>query len=371
MTPDPTDLQSPPGTPRAGRSRRVHPLALGLFVVGFSALGLVVLGQRMGVLPAGPAQPQAALQGVSREVLDAFALPDQRPQGPRRIVVTLPPLAWAVRQLAPADAIVTVTTAQGVGCHGVELTPAQVAAVRKADLVVMVGLGLEPSIDSAPAPRWQQRVSMGGLLSEDESAAAALNTSDHDHAHHDHDHDPDHAHHHPEVDPHLWLDPVFMKRLIERLASVMATWEPAAPGSESPAADLAARAARAIAAIDEVDAAYRLRLAGATSRALVTQHEAWSHLARRYGLEIAAVLQPLHDVEPSPGDVSRAAAIIRERGLKAIFTEPQLSPAAAQRVAQSTGAALLSIDPVGGEDWPATMLKNLDVLSQGLGAPAQ
>ena len=317
-------------------SARVHPFALTIFILGFAALFSV-----------------SAINTIRRNLQapEAGATDRSRPDGPPRIVVTIPPLMWIARELAPPDAQVTLLVPPGVGCHGIELLPSQVAALREADAVLMVGLGLDTQAEQAERPAWQERLVLGSFVES---------LGDHDHAHGADEHLHDHAHDHG-VDPHAWLDPMAMKSYIGAVSSRFSARWPDHAGVISTKAD----ALRAKA--DEVDRAYRERLSPLVRRTVVTHHNAWGRIADRYNLDVAAVIQPLHEVESTPGDIIDAAEVIKARAVPAIFIEPQFSKGAAERLAQSTGVRVLTLDPLGDGDWPGMMMKNLDSLVAGLG----
>lgn len=267
-------------------------------------------------------------------------------------MATLQPLVWAARRLAPGSAEIESLVPAGAGCEGVEFTPKQIRTLHQADLVLMVGAGLESQVERMPTPAWQQRILLAASLPE------GVSLIDHEHTH-DRDHGHDHAH---GADPHMWLDPAVMASFVEAVADRMKElW----PGDAPRIAEAAAQARREI---EEIDAAYREMLGRAESKTLVTHHNAWAYLARRYGLQVAAVVQPSHGIEPTPGDITAAAGALREAGVNTIFIEPQLGRRAVDRLAMLTGAEVMTLDPLGDGDWPAMMRKNLEALSDGLGS---
>ena len=62
-------------------------------------------------------------------------------------MVSIPPLEGLVRPLLPADAEVKVLVPPGQTPHGFELAPSDVVTVANADVVVYVGLYLEPQLE--------------------------------------------------------------------------------------------------------------------------------------------------------------------------------------------------------------------------------
>jgi len=295
---------------------------------------------------------------------------------PVRVVVTIPPLLWPVRALigSPADdaipAEVSLILRPGLSEHGFELTPSQMRDLQRADIVVMAGHGLEPRVAalidrSAPQASHRTVVTLEGL--------GEVIASDHAHEHCEHDHDHDHEHDHaeqPAVDPHLWLDPIAMKHFVARVAEALRAAVDRSERTEEQKAALNRavnlRLAEAQAECDRIDAEYARALAPLKRRAIVTHHNAYAYLCRRYNLTVAAVIRPVEAVEPTPGDVMKAVGAIRDQKAGAVFVEPQFPAGVAKRIADAAKVKLETIDPLGDGDWPAMMRANLAALLRGL-----
>lgn len=292
------------------------------------------------------------------------------PTGPLRVVVTVPALAGLVKPMLPADAELKILMQPGRSEHGYEFTPTDIAALGRADLVVYVGLGLEPQVRAflQKRPRESRRIlcfaEAVGLQKPGEAVAP------HDHAH---DHDHDHAHdenEHAGVDPHLWLDPVLVNELLPQLRDQIGAALRERGALDDPARarlDEAAGSTRAV--VEAVDREYRERLAPFAGRAIVTHHAAFGRLAERYGLVVAEVLRPLESAEPTPGQIAQVVDAVRSRGVAAIFVEPQFDATAARRVAEAAGVRVGVLDPLGTGDWARLMRANLDSLVSNLGGP--
>lgn len=281
--------------------------------------------------------------------------PTPREPGALRIAVTVPPLEGLVRAAAPADARITVLMAPGHSEHGYEFTPQDLAELGRADLVVYVGLHLEPRVEEfLKAHPSTRRVDL--------CFAAATGIADGD-EHDAHDH-ADGAHHHGAVDPHLWLDLGLVQRFapqIERAVHI------AAANAGLDAAGLPARARDLDAKLKSLDERYRTALAPFTGDAIVTHHNAWGRLADRYSLRVAAVVIEIESAEPTPGQIAASVAAIKAQRVKTLFVEPQFNPDAARRIAQAAGVGVGVLDPLGEGDYFGLMERNLQELVKGLG----
>ncbi|MGP1347160.1 MAG: metal ABC transporter substrate-binding protein [Phycisphaerales bacterium] len=328
------------------------------------ALALLIALPLLAIAACGPADDHAAppddQSSSSPPTADTIHAADTpSPSDQLRIVVSIPPLAWVARGLAPDSARITTLLRPGASEHGFEITPAQVIAIRDADIVFLAGFGLEPRIDAALArfPNQQRRiVRLEDSVPEQFRLAAAACCPLHADEAHDHDH-----HHTYTADPHAWLDPILMARFIDDAATAFND-----PPADPSAPPLSERIAALQAECAQVHQHYVQTLTPLEHRSIVVMHNAYNYLAARYGLEIVAVIRPVETAEPTPADLANANNAINQHAVRAIFSEPQFPLGPARRLAELTGVRLETLDPLGDHDWPATMHKNLDALQRAL-----
>lgn len=293
------------------------------------------------------------------------------PPGPPRVVVSLAPLAGIARALLPEGANVDLLIPPGASEHGYDIPPSKLASLAGADMVVYVGLGLEPQVEKyvKDHPRAERRdvgfaASVGMGAAADEKHDDHAHHEDHDHAHHD---DHDHGDHgHGGTDPHLWLDPVLVRKFVPVLAEAIIALRREGPQT---AANVNARRDRLIGQIDELDRAYAAMVKAAPRKTLVVGHDAYGHLAARYGLTTLAIAG-LSASEPTPSAIAAVSAAARDEGATTVFIEPQLSAAVASRIASACKLKVCVLDPLGDGDWMLMMRKNLTEIGEALGAPA-
>jgi ABC-type Zn uptake system ZnuABC Zn-binding protein ZnuA len=296
--------------------------------------------------------PLVLLSAIWLAPVGCSRTPEPDDDGRVRVLVSIAPLEGLARALAPEGAEVQTLIPPGESVHRYQLRPEDRARVARADLVVIVGLGLE-----------------GGATGLLQQAGDRLVRFDHvvgledDHAGHDHAHDHGHDHDHT-IDPHLWLDPELVTRLVNELEARLG----AIPGVEKAA--LAQRAEALRQRVASLDGVYRERLAPLAGSAIVTHHDAWSRLADRYDLRVAAVLRPVATGEPTPRELALARAAIERENVRMIFVEPQFDAGLARRLGETSGVRVGVLDPIGTGDWFAMMEANLEVLAEGL-APAE
>jgi manganese/zinc/iron transport system substrate-binding protein len=176
-------------------------------------------------------------------------------------------------------------------------------------------------------------------------------------------------------DPHVWFDVGLWQDAAAATAAALARLDPAH-------ADEYRRNARAyVRELDELDAYARRRLAEipARQRVVVTSHDAFRYLGRRYGLDVVAIQGVSTATEATTADVERVAKVIAERRVRSVFVESSVPPqtidavlasAARQGQRASIGKQLFS-DAAGAEGTPegtyvGMVRHNVDAIAEGL-----
>ncbi len=291
------------------------------------------------------------------------------PVQPLRIVVSVAPLVSLAADLAPPGSEVTALIPAGRSLHSYEVTPADIARLATADVVVYVGLALDPKVSDFLLSQPSSRRSVVCFAD-----AVGLRLPDGFTAHEGHDHgdEADHEGDHedniePPIDQHLWLDPVLVAALVPSLCDAIGEAEGRwGTVREAETTRLAEAKGSLLSRIEAMDAEYAERLRPLAGKSIVTHHDAFRRIADRYGLRIAAVIRPIESAEPTPGAIAAAAEAAKAQNAGAVFFEPQFDPASAERIAQAAGARLGRLDPEGDTDWFRLMRENLDSLVTNL-----
>jgi zinc transport system substrate-binding protein len=310
------------------------------------------------------------------------------------IVVSIHPVASLVNHLVDGWADVQTLLPPGGNPHGFELTPRQLQMLSTADILVVVGMDLDPWAEKAArdAGRSDLRIIRFSDLvgiTDGEDEHAAHDDHDHDHDHHGHDHahpaanpnaadaatlptltDAGHQHHdHSGPNAHLWLDPILVDRFIAQLAIRV---EPTLPRNLRQSLRMRANMARH--EVFRVDVDFRAATERLRSRKLVTFHNAFDLLAERYELEVVAHLTEIELApggEVTPRQLRETIDAVTRYNLKVIYAEPQFPDTAMQAIRQQTGVQILRLDPQGHPEvegyrtWFEMMRSNMATLVQG------
>ena len=268
---------------------------------------------------------------------------DPRPQ----VLAAAYPFAWAAEQVAGPDARVTNLVRAGAEPHDVELAPRQIGAVEQASLVVYLR-GFQPAVDDAV--RNSTKAARLDLTAVTDVQPLSNDLDDETGS---------------GIDPHVWLDPQRMSRVVAAVADRLSAVDP------SNAAAYRSRADRTRGQVAALDQLFRQRLAQCQRHQLVTAHTAFAYLAGRYGLTQVGVTGLDPEGEPSPRRIAKVARYAREHDVTTIFFESRVDPKLAQTVATEIGARTAVLDPVegvaDGDDYLSVMRRNATALGEGLG----
>ncbi|MEM2899475.1 MAG: zinc ABC transporter substrate-binding protein [Thermoplasmata archaeon] len=169
------------------------------------------------------------------------------------------------------------------------------------------------------------------------------------------------------TDPHFWLDPIRAQLQVE---NILAGFKKADPKNseyyESNAFVLKSR-------LESLHKAYVEGLKGRQKNDIITTHEGFNYLAKRYGFKAHAAVGISADEQPSAKDLARLSELVRNLNLKYIFSEPIYSDAVIETIARETGAQILVLDGIHGRtgvhakmDYFEIMYANLESLKIGL-----
>ncbi len=166
-------------------------------------------------------------------------------------------------------------------------------------------------------------------------------------------------------DPHTWLDPekvaeeaqIIADKLSEQDSANKETYQKNAQNFSAKAHDLTKK--------------YQPIFENADQKTFVTQHTAFSYLAKRFGLNQLGIAGISPDQEPSPRQLTEIQEFVKTYKVKTIFTESNASSKVANTLVKSTGVTLktlnpLESDPQNDKSYLENLEENLSVLAQEL-----
>lgn len=282
---------------------------------------------------------------------------DKTKVGKLRVLATFLPVHAHASAIAGDRAVVKSLISGDVSAHDFSPRPTDMKRIAEADVLIFNGAGMEPWIDDLI-----QQAAKTDLkkvdLSTDIHLLKNANPLDDDHDHDEHDHE---HHDHGEHNPHYWLDPILAIQQAETIRDALINADPKG------AATYQENAAAYISKLRELDADFQEILDPLPSKKLVTFHDAFPYLAKRYGLENLGYLSKFPERDPAPAELAALIDRIRTAGVKILFAETGYEPALLQRVASETGTQVSMLDTLEvGEAGPDAYLngmrKNLEAL---------
>ncbi|MFN8521726.1 MAG: metal ABC transporter substrate-binding protein [Chloroflexota bacterium] len=216
----------------------------------------------------------------------------------------------------------------GADVHTFQPTPRDVQRASTARLAVWNGFGLDEIAENTVA-----NLNVADLLTV--TMADGLD------AIMDAEHGPDHemdadGHEHADGNPHFWLDPRNAVRYVEQIRDALSAADPVN------ATSYAGNAGRYIAEINEVDAWAEGQISQIppARRKLVTFHDAFPYLARRYGLDVVGVVLKSPGREPSAQEVAEVVTQIKSQSIPAVYVEPQFNSRILDLAARDAGVSV-------------------------------
>jgi manganese/iron transport system substrate-binding protein len=236
------------------------------------------------------------------------------------VVATTTVLADLVTNVGGDLVSVSSLVPKNADVHTFEPRPSDIRAVAGAQLLVMNGLGLddwlEKTITNAAAggtPLVKLGVDLPGVTLLAGETASTEN-------------------------PHLWMDVKYAELYVDRIASALASVDPAH------AAAYRDQAAAYKGQLEELDSWVRTQIdtIAADERKLVTFHDAFPYYAREYGITIVGVAVQAPGQDPSVAYTTKLIDAIKKAGVKVIFSESQFPTRLIDQLASEAGCKVFA-----------------------------
>ncbi|WP_342478514.1 zinc ABC transporter substrate-binding protein [Paenibacillus sp. FSL H7-0350] len=263
-------------------------------------------------------------------------------EGKVNVITTFYPIYEFTAEIGGDEANVINLLPVGVEPHDWTPRSQDIISTSKAQLFLYNGAGLEgwvpnflKSLDGDSKTKAVE-VSQGvKLITTDEDDG-------HDHGHEGEEAEADGHGDSLHTDPHTWVSPksalVMAKNIKESLQAV----DPAhTAGYEE-------RYLKLVDRLNALDLKFTEELGKLPNKEIVVSHQAFSYLARDYGLSQHAIMGLSPDAEPRGQDLVKLAALVKAEGIRYIFFEELVSDKLAKTLASETGVSTMVLNPVEG-----------------------
>ena len=166
-------------------------------------------------------------------------------------------------------------------------------------------------------------------------------------------------------DPHTWLDPEKVAEEAQIIADKLSELDSANKDTyQKNAQNFSAKA-------HDLTKKYQPIFEKASQKTFVTQHTAFSYLAKRFGLNQLGIAGISPDQEPSPRQLTEIQEFVKTYKVKTIFTESNASSKVADTLVKSTGVSLktlnpLEADPQNDKSYLENLEENMAILAEEL-----
>jgi zinc transport system substrate-binding protein len=168
-------------------------------------------------------------------------------------------------------------------------------------------------------------------------------------AHDEHKHEEDHDEHdHTGLDPHVWLDPILVKKQAENILNALIEVDEANKDFYTKNYQLFVKE------LDELDKKLESIIEPYEHKAFMVFHPSWGYFAKRYHLEQISI--EIQGKEPKPAQLIELVEEAKKHDIKIVFVAPQFSQKGAKTISKSINGNVATINPLS-EKWDENLLK--------------
>ena len=176
------------------------------------------------------------------------------------------------------------------------------------------------------------------------------------------DHDDHEGHHHGEFDPHIWLDPINAKIILNEMV------EHLIENDAKNASTYKSNLDKALKDIDKLTMEVMTELSQSTSS--IVFHDAYQYFEKRFNVNVLGAFTVNTDVMPGAEQLAEIREIIEHDKVSCIFSEPQFNPDIINAVAKDMDIKTGVLDPLGatlnpGKDLYFDLIKNMSKSFKG------
>lgn len=221
--------------------------------------------------------------------------------------------------------------------HAREIHPRQLALLKEAQLLVRIGLDHEPwlarALRTVTPPAHDLDCSRGLALLGTDTPRLRGDSRPHVHAF---------------GNTHYWLDPENARPITAKIVEALAAIQ---PGDRT---TFESNRARFVAELATRLPRWQKRLEPYAGTRVVVVHDTWPYFAQRFGLTIVAPVEEKPGVPPSPAYLGLLMERMKRTGVRMLVAEPGAPAALLRRIADGTGARVVTLAPSVGSDPEAT-----------------
>ena len=261
--------------------------------------------------------------------------------------------------------------------HSFQLKPSHAKMLEQADIIFWIGEDLENFLEKPLATiakkaekielleikgikklKFRERNIFEEHEGHDDHGDDAKKEEHDDHGHDakKEEHDDHEGHGHGEYDPHIWLDPINAKVILNEIT------EHLIENDSKNASTYKSNLAKALAKIDKliIDVITETN----TDLSYVVFHDAYQYYENRFNVNILGAMTVNPDVMPGAEQIHEIHEVIEHDNVSCILSEPQFNPDIIKSIAKDTSVKTGVLDPLGanlkpGKDLYFDLIRNM------------
>ncbi len=220
--------------------------------------------------------------------------------------------------------------------HTYNPSPAELKSLYDADLVFSNGYGLETNIQTALNALGDKHLTAEQLLQLPQKE--------------------------DNPNPHIWLSPRLMKKLVSELEGPLQRTFPSYKDS------ISYHCRELISQFSSLDSLIIQERAQFSHTPIITYHDSFHYFIQDYQLDYLGSIQSSPGQEPTPKELVYLGDLIKANQVKAIFVEPQMDRKSANVLAKEFHLQVIELDPLGqtlnAQSLPEVILINWNRMKQ-------
>jgi zinc/manganese transport system substrate-binding protein len=210
--------------------------------------------------------------------------------------------------------------------HFLEVMPSYMLKLRKADLVMKIGLDIEkwlPQLIDGSRNTDLKLIDLSADIEKKEVPTTKPDASQGDI--------------HPYGNPHYWLDPENVKIMANEIYNALT--------DESPgdAAYFKNNLDNYISKLNGKIEGWKKEMEKLKGKPIITFHSSWIYFADRFGLKVVGHVEPKPGIPPTPSHNADLIQVIKSSGAKVILMENYYSDNAPNQISKITGVKVLKV----------------------------
>ena len=231
------------------------------------------------------------------------------------IVVSIYPYELLLKQMVGPEIEVRTLIPPNFSPHTYNPSPAELKSLYDADLVFSNGYGLEINIQTALNALGEKHLSAEQLLQLPQKEE--------------------------NPNPHIWLSPRLMKKLVSELEEPLQRTFPSYKDS------ISFHCRELISQFSSLDSLIIQERAQFSHTPIITYHDSFHYFIQDYQLDYLGSIQSSPGQEPTPKELVYLGDLIKANQVKAIFVEPQMDRKSANVLAKEFHLQVIELDPLG------------------------